>query len=312
MPRAIWSGAISFGLVNVPVKLYSATSPKTVRFHQLSSKTGVRIKQKRVDPSTDEEVSYEDIVKGYEITPDTYVLIEPDELEALDPKATKTIDIEEFVDLAEIDPIYYDHNYYLAPTAGGAKAYRLLLDAMREAGKVGVGRVVLRSKQQLCALRPTGDVLTLTTMLFGDEVLSPDRLDELDAASESEASKRELAMAQQLIDSLSTEFDPSRYHDEYRERVLELIERKAAGEEITVQPQAEEPAAAPDLMAALEASLAAVEEEQPAERKPAATGRKTGSTGRKTGSGPKKPAGRGTAAKKPARTRKSATKVGAS
>ncbi len=311
MPRAIWSGAISFGLVNVPVKLYSATSPKTVRFHQLSSKTGVRIKQKRVDPSTDEEVPYEEIVKGYEVTPETYVLIEPDELEALDPKATKTIDIEEFVDLVEIDPIYYDHNYYLAPRAGGAKAYRLLLDAMREAGKVGIGRVVLRSKQQLCALRPTGDVLTLTTMLFGDEVLSPDRLDELDAASESEASKRELAMAQQLIDSLSAEFDPSRYHDEYRERVLELIERKAAGEEITVQPQAEEPAAAPDLMAALEASLAAVEEEQPAERKPAATGRKTAASGRKTGSGPKKPSGRGTAAKKPARTRKSATKVGA-
>src|SRR5438309_3683656 len=137
MPRAIWSGAISFGLVNVPVKLYSATSPKAVRFHQLSSKTGVRIKQKRVDPSTGEEVPFEEIVKGYEITPDHYVLIDPEELEALDPKATKTIDIEEFVDLADIDPIYYDHSYYLAPTAGGAKPYRLLLEAMRESGKVG-------------------------------------------------------------------------------------------------------------------------------------------------------------------------------
>src|SRR5437764_14244518 len=161
MARAIWSGAISFGLVNVPVKLYSATSPKTVRFHQLSSKTGVRIRQKRVDPSTDEEVSYDDIVKGYEITPDKYVRIEPEELEALDPKATKTVDIQEFVDLDEIDPIYYDHSYYLAPTTGGAKAYRLLLEAMREAGKVGIGRVVIRSKQQLCALRPTGDVMTM-------------------------------------------------------------------------------------------------------------------------------------------------------
>jgi DNA end-binding protein Ku len=261
MARAIWSGAISFGLVNVPVKLYSATSPKTVRFHQLSGKTGARIRQKRVDSTTDEEVPYEDIVKGYEITPDHYVLITSEELEALDPKATRTIDIEEFVDLADIDPIYYDHSYYLAPAAGGAKAYRLLVDAMRESGKVGIGRVVLRSKQQLCALRPTGEALTLSTMLFGDEVLSPDRLDELESVNEAEASERELTMAQQLIDSLSSDFEPDKYHDEYRERVLNLIERKAAGEEIAVQPQAEEPAAAPDLMAALEASLAAVGEE---------------------------------------------------
>jgi DNA end-binding protein Ku len=267
MARAIWSGAISFGLVNVPVKLYSATSPKTVRFHQLSSKTGARIRQKRVDPTTGDEVPYEEIVKGYEITPDRYVLISNEELEALDPKATRTIDIEEFVDLAEIDPIYYDHSYYLAPAAGGAKAYRLLVDAMREAEKVGIGRVVLRSKQQLCALRPTGEVLTLSTMLFGDEVLEPDRLDELDAVGEAEATKRELTMAQQLIDSLSADFEPSKYHDEYRERVLDLIERKAAGEEIAVQPQAEEPAAAPDLMAALEASLAAVKDEEPEKRK---------------------------------------------
>jgi DNA end-binding protein Ku len=271
MARAIWSGAISFGLVNVPVKLYSATSPKTVRFHQLSSKTGARIRQKRVDPTTDEEVPFEDIVKGYEITPDHYVLIAPEELDALDPKATKTVDILDFVDLAEIDPIYYDHSYYLAPSTGGAKAYRLLLDAMRESGKVGIGLVVLRSKQQLCALRPTGEVLTLSTMLFGDEVLSPDRIDELDAIEDAEASDRELKMAQQLIDSLSSEFDPGKYRDEYRERVLELIEKKAAGEEIAVQPEAEEPTAAPDLMAALEASLAALKDEdaKPASSKPA-------------------------------------------
>ena len=252
MARAIWSGAISFGLVNVPVKLYSATSPKSVRFHQLSSKTGARIRQKRVDPTTDEEVPYEDIVKGYEITPDRYVTITNEELEALDPKATRTVDIEEFVDLADIDPIYYDHNYYLAPTAGGAKAYRLLLDAMREAGKVGIGKVVLRSKQQLCALRPTGDVLALTTMLWGDEVLSPDRLDEIGEIEEAQATDRELKMAEQLIDSLSAEFEPTKFHDEYREQVLALIEAKANGEEIAAAPQAEEPAAAPDLMAALE------------------------------------------------------------
>jgi DNA end-binding protein Ku len=258
MPRAIWSGAISFGLVNVPVKMYSATSPKTVRFHQLSSKTGTRIKQKRVDPATGDEVAFEDIVKGYELSPDRYVLIDPEELEALDPKATKTIDIEEFVDLADIDPIYYDHSYYLAPAAGGAKAYRLLLEAMRESGKVAIGRVVIRSRQQLCALRPSGEAMALSTMLFGDEVLSPDRLDELDGLSEAEATQRELGMAQQLISSLSSEFDPGKFKDEYRERVLDLIERKAAGEEIAVQPEAEDSTPAPDLMAALEASLAEI------------------------------------------------------
>ncbi|HEY3728355.1 MAG TPA: Ku protein [Solirubrobacteraceae bacterium] len=287
MARAIWTGAISFGLVNVPVKLYSATSPKSVRFHQLSSKTGARIRQKRVDPSTGDEVAYEDIVKGYELTPDRYVLIEPEELDALDPKATKTIDIEEFVNLDEIDPIYYDHSYYLAPTTGGAKAYRLLLEAMRESGKVAIGKVVIRSKQQLCALRPTDSAIALSTMLFGDEVLSPDRLDELDAIEEADATKRELTMAQQLIDSLSAEFDPGRFKDEYRERVLDLIERKAAGEEIAVQPEAEEEAPAPDLMAALEASLAEVragDDDAPPEAKPKPAKRAASKSGKGSGS----------------------------
>jgi DNA end-binding protein Ku len=283
VPRAIWSGAISFGLVNVPVKLYSATSPKTVRFHQLSAKTGARIRQKRVDPSTGEEVAYEDIVKGYELSPEHYVMIEPSELDALDPKATKTIDIEEFVELSEIDPIYYDHSYYLAPSAGGAKAYRLLLEAMNESEKIAIGRIVIRSKQQLCALRPIGEALGLSTMLFGDEVLSPDRIDELDALGEAEASKREITMAQQLIDSLSAEFDPSKFKDDYRERVLELIEKKAAGEEIAVQPEAEDDAPAPDLMAALEASLAEVrsgssDEVEPKKRAPAKSRSGSGSS----------------------------------
>jgi DNA end-binding protein Ku len=262
MARAIWTGAISFGLVNVPVKLYAATSPKTVRFHQLSAKTGGRIRQKRVDSTTGDEVPFEDIVKGYEITPDRYVVITPEELETLDPKVTKTVDVEDFVDLAEIDPIYFDHSYYVAPATGGAKAYRLLRDAMRDAGKVALCRIVLRSKQQLCALRPNGEVLTLSTMLFGDEVLAPDLLDELDSVSETEASERELAMARQLIDSLSSEFEPSKYRDEYRDRVLALIERKAGGEEIAAPPT-EEPQPAPDLMAALEASLAAVQSDRP-------------------------------------------------
>jgi DNA end-binding protein Ku len=258
MPRAIWTGAISFGLVNVPVKLYSATAAKTVRFHQLHDKDGVRIQQKRVCPADGEEVAYEHIVKGFEIAPDRYVIVTQDELDALDPRHTKTIDIEEFVELAEIDPVYYDNAYHLAPATGGAKAYRLLLSAMEEAGKVAIGRFVLRTRQQLCALRPAGGVLVLSTMLFGDEVHAPERLDELEALEDVEANDREVAMAGQLIESLSAPFEPAKYRDEYRERVLELIERKAAGEEVVVQPAAEAPAPVPDLMAALEASVAAV------------------------------------------------------
>jgi DNA end-binding protein Ku len=255
----MWSGAISFGLVNVPVKLYSAVSRKTVRFHQLNGKTGTRIAQKRVDASTGEEVPYEDIVKGYELTKERYVVITPDELETLDPEKSRTIDIEDFVDLADIDPVYYDHPYYLVPDKGATKAYGLLLNAMEESGKVAVARVVLRSKEHLVAIRPApGNVLTMETMLFADEVVPPEELDELPEAKDLKASERELTMAQQLIDSLSSDFEPEKYRDEYREKVLELIERKAAGEEIAIQPEAPEPKKVPDLMAALEASLAAV------------------------------------------------------
>jgi DNA end-binding protein Ku len=283
MPRSIWSGAISFGLVNVPVKLYSAVSRKTVRFHQLNAKTGHRIAQKRVDSATNDEVAYEDIVKGYELTKEHYVVITPDELEALDPEKSRTIDIEDFVDLAEIDPIYYDHPYYLIPDKGAAKAYGLLLHAMEESDKVAVARVVLRSKEQLVAIRPApGGVLMMETMIFADEVVAPDEIEELPAAKDLKVSDREVKMAQQLIDSLSSDFEPGKYRDEYREKVLELIERKAAGEEIAVQPEAPEPKKVPDLMAALEASLAAVkgdskgngkagsEKKKPAARKKAA------------------------------------------
>jgi DNA end-binding protein Ku len=259
MPRSMWSGAISFGLVNVPVKLYSAVSRKTVRFHQLNGKTGHRIAQKRVDSVTNEEIQYEDIVKGYELTKERYVVITPDELDALDPEKTRTIDIEDFVDLADIDPIYYDHPYYLVPDKGAAKAYGLLLQAMEESDKVAVARVVLRSKEQLVAIRPSpAGVLMMETMIFADEVVSTDEIDDLPEAKELKVSDREVKMAQQLIDSLSSDFEPGKYRDEYREKVLELIERKAAGEEIAVQPEAPEPKKVPDLMAALEASLAAV------------------------------------------------------
>jgi DNA end-binding protein Ku len=257
MARSIWSGAISFGLVNIPVKLYSAVSRKTVRFHQLDGRTGNRIQQKRVNPQTGEEVPYEQLVKGYELSPDRYVVVTPEELESVEPKKTRMIEIEDFVELDQIDPIYYDHPYYLAPGPGAAKAYALLLEALRATERVGIARVVIRSKEQLVAIRPhEQDVLTMETLLFGDEVVAPDSLDELDAAGEAEAGKREVDMARQLIDSLAADFDPSRYRDTYRDRVLELIEAKAEGQEITIEPAAEEAEPVPDLMAALEASIA--------------------------------------------------------
>jgi DNA end-binding protein Ku len=257
MPRAIWSGAISFGLVNIPVKLYSAVSRKTVRFNQLDGKDGTRIQQKRVNPSTGDEVPYERIVKGYELAPDRYVVITPEELDAIEPRKTHMIEIEDFVELEQIDPIFYDHPYYLAPAKGATKAYALLLKAMEESGRVGIARVVIRSKEQLVALRARGGVLHMETMLFGDEVIPPGELDEIPEPGEvADARKREVEMAKELIDSLAADFDPSKYHDEYRERVLELIEDKAEGKEIAVQPVEETPAEVPDLMAALEASIA--------------------------------------------------------
>jgi DNA end-binding protein Ku len=258
MPRAIWSGAISFGLVNIPVKLYSAVSRKTVRFHQIDAESGQRIRQQRVNPGSGEEVPYEQIVKGYEISPDRYVTITPEELESLEPQKTRTIDIEEFVDLEQIDPIYYDHPYYLAPDKGAAKAYKLLLDAMEEADKVAIARVVIRSKENLVALRSYGGAITMETMLFPDEVTQPESIEELAAVDgDVKTTKRELDMAKQLIESLSGDFDPDEYTDQYRERVLDLIERKAAGETITIEEPVAEKKEVPDLMAALEASIAA-------------------------------------------------------
>ena len=267
MARAIWSGAISFGLVNIPVKLYSAVSRKTVRFHQIDAESGARVRQKRVGPD-DEEIPYEQIVKGYEIGPDRYVMITPEELDSLAPEKTRTIDIEDFVDLDQIDPMYYDHPYYLAPDTGAAKAYRLLVDAMEESGKVAVARVVIRSKENLVAIRPRNGALAMETMLFSDEVISPEDLDELRADGDQKTTDRELAMAQQLIDSLASDFEPEKYRDEYRDRVLDLIERKAQGETIVIEEPTEEPQPVPDLMAALEASIASAK--SPSKAKPKA------------------------------------------
>jgi DNA end-binding protein Ku len=282
MPRAIWSGAISFGLVNIPVKLYSAVSRKTVRFHQLDREDNQRIQQKRVNPRTGEEVPYENLVKGYELAPDRYVVITPEELDGLEPQKTRTIDIEDFVELSEIDPIYYDHPYYLVPDKGAGKAYTLLLDAMKESEKVAIARVVIRSKENLVAIRPLDGVLTMETMLFADEVVPSDGIEDIPADGEAtKTSARELEMAKQLIDSLTAEFEPDKYRDEYRDRVLDMIERKAEGEEIVVEAPDEEPQKVPDLMAALEASIKGSKRQGGTAKKKAASANGSGSKKKK-------------------------------
>jgi DNA end-binding protein Ku len=265
MARAIWSGSISFGLLNVPVKLYSAVSKQTVRFKELREGDGARIRHKRVAETDGKEVPYEKIVKGYEYAPDEYVVLTKDELSELDPKKTRAIEIQDFVDLDDIDPIYFEQPYYLGPDKGAERAYALLVQAMKEARKVAIARFVLRNKEHLAAIRPMGDVLTLTTMRFHDEVSSPQDLDGevFEEAKPKKPEKRELEMAKQLIESLTSDFNPNQYRDEYREELLDLLERKAAGKEVVSAPTEEpEPTKAPDLMAALEESLQAVRSEE--------------------------------------------------
>jgi DNA end-binding protein Ku len=255
MPRAIWSGSISFGLVNVPVKLVTATSPKDVRFHQLHAPDGGRVNQKRVCSVDGAEVDYSDIVKGYEIRRGEYVLVEPEELDNLAPEASRSIDIEEFVDLAAIDPLYFEHSYYLLPDGPAARPYALLVEAMEGTGKVGIGRFVLRTKQYLAALRPRDGALVLSTMLFDDEVVATSSL-EVRTTKDTKPSEKEVTMARQLVSSLSAEWEPAKYKDDYRDKVMALIEAKAEGNEIAVPEAPERPAPVVDLMAALEASLA--------------------------------------------------------
>ena len=261
MARPIWSGAVSFGLVNIPVKLFSAVSRKNVRFNQIEAATGGRIKQKRVSATTGEEVAYEDIVKGYELPNGDYVTISPDELDGLDPAAVKTIDLEEFVDLVDIDPMFYDAPYYLAPSPDTQKPYKLLVTAMEEAGKVGIARFVMRTKQYLAAIRPVDGKLVLSTMVYADEIVAPSNVELFDGIEEIEVADKEVEMARQLIASLEADFEPEKHKDTYREAVLELIERKAAGEEtVSVAAPDEEPGSVVDLMAALEASVAAAKQ----------------------------------------------------
>jgi DNA end-binding protein Ku len=293
--------------VQVPVRLVTATRSRDVSFNQLEEGTGARIRYRKVSDATGEEVTADRIVKGYEISKGRYVVVEPEELASLQPKASHTIDIEEFVDLSEIDPVYFEQPYYLVPDEKGKKAYRLLVDAMSELGKVAIGRIVIRAKERLVAIRPLDGLLCVETMRYADEVVDRDGL----APDEVEVGEREVAMARQLIESLAVdEFQPEKFRDEYREQVLDLVERKAAGEEIVAQPAAEAPAKVLDLVAALEASL---EKAQGARDRHPSTGGETKAKSVKavkavkaTKSAKKAPAAKAPAKKAPARARKSA------
>jgi DNA end-binding protein Ku len=260
MPRAIWSGSISFGLVNVPVKLYSAVHHQGLSFHQFQEGTNARVRNKRVSEKTGKEVAYEDIVKGYEVTKGKYVMVEPEELAEFAPRATRTIDIEDFVSLDDIDPIYYDATYYLAPekSDGAKKAYALLRKAMEDQEKVAIGRLVMRTKQYLAAIRPLDGALAVSTMLFHDEVVPVADIDGVPTGrSAPKVAPTEVKMAAQIIESMSRDWDPTRYEDTYRVQVLDFLKKKAAGEEIVVEEEPEEESNVVDLMAALEASLEA-------------------------------------------------------
>lgn len=269
MPRPLWSGAISFGLVNIPVKMYNSVAKKTLHFNQLRRDDGCRIRLKKVCSSDGQEVANEDIVKGYEISPDRYVTVAAEELEALNPKASRSIEIEDFVKIEQIDPLFFEQSYYLVPDKGAAKAYSLLLAAMKKTKKVAIARVVMRNKQHLTAIRPVGRAMTMSTMHFADEVVTQEQLEDL-PDEDIKPNDRELAMAEQIIESLTADFTIEKYHDDYRRKVLEMIERKAEGETVVAEPVAREPGKVVDLMAALEASLSAMKKKKMATPTPPA------------------------------------------
>jgi DNA end-binding protein Ku len=264
MPRAIWTGSISFGLVNVPVKLFTATEDRSVGFHQFEPASGERIRYQRITQESGKEVAYGDIVKGYELEDGSHVLITPEELEAVEPGRSRTIDIEDFIDLDDVDPVYFDKTYHLAPAdQAAAKPYALLREAMKDSNRVAIARFVMRAKQSLAAIRvassedgDAGDVLVLETMHFGDEVRSPADIREMKVLDDGiEINDRERAAAKSLVESLTTDWEPAKYTDTYRERVLDLVARKAEGERIVTEKAEEPTASVTDLMAVLEASV---------------------------------------------------------
>jgi DNA end-binding protein Ku len=256
MARPVWSGTISFGLVAIPVKLFNAVRRQSVSFNQLDERNMARIRYRKVNAETGEEVGDDHIVKGYEVSKGRYVIVDPDELEPFMPVATKSVDLEEFVDLGEIDPVYFDTAYHLAPD-GPPKPYVLLARAMEASGKVAIGRFVMRNKQYTAAIRAEEGRLVMSSLAYADEVVDPAEISELQGLDDVEVSTKEIAMAESLVDSLTADFEPEKYHDEYREQVMALIQMKADGEEFEMPEVATEKPKVIDIMAALEASVAA-------------------------------------------------------
>ncbi len=269
MARALWKGAINFGLVHIPISMWKATRPQDIHFRMLHEKDMVPLKQKKVCPVDNKEVSADEIVKGYEVRKGEFVAVEPEELEALQPDNPHSIDIEDFVELAQVDPIYYETAYYLAPEKGAAKPYSLLVAAMENSGKAAIARFVMRTKQHLVIMRPMGNAIGLSTLYYADEVVSLDDVPAIPKASNP--TKQELEMAVRLVESMGRDFEPERYEDDYREKVIEMLEKKAKGGKISVTQTKEQPARVIDLVSALKASLGGGtgEPEKPSKSKPA-------------------------------------------
>ncbi len=252
MARSIWNGTITFGLAAVPIKVHSATEDNAVHFHQVHVKDGARVKQVRICSKEGKEVPYKQVAKGYEVRKGEYVMLDQEEIDAAAGEQSKVIVLDEFVRGGEIDPVYYDRSYYLGAGKDGQDAYRLLHDALERSERVGIGRWVFHNREYLVAVRPLDRVLALHTMRFESELIDADSLD-IGAPSRT-PNRREIEMASKLVDSLHARFDPSSFHDTYRDRVLDLIKAKASGEEPDL-PEPPEPEESQDLMAALEASL---------------------------------------------------------
>ncbi len=277
MPRTLWKGAITFGLITIPVKLYSAVQEKSLKFHMLHDEDGGRIKYKRECAKCGKEVSWYDIVKGYEYSKDHYVTFTDDELDALEIDSIHAIDVVSFVPLEAIDPIYFNKTYYVAPEPSGLKAYKLLAEALEAEGQVGLAKVALRDKEHLATVRLRDGVFVLETMHWPDEIRPPE-FEELD--KRVDVRDAEVKMARQLVQQLSDEFDPDAFHDEYRAALEKLVEKKVEGQEVTVAaaPQDEEPTKVVDLMEALKASVAESKKNKKPEKKPASPSKKAASS----------------------------------
>jgi DNA end-binding protein Ku len=257
MPRAIWKGAVSFGMVAIPVKLYTATEEKDVAFHMLHRKDHARIRQQRYCPDDDAVVEWNDVVRGYEIAPDQYVVMEAEDFEKVPVDTTHTIEITDFVPLAQIDPIYYQKTYYLEPERAGGKPFALLREVLKDSKLVALAKVTLRQKEQLCTLRLYENTIALETMFYADDIRSAEGLD---VPAEDGLGEREMKMAHSLVEMLTGDFEPDKYHDNYREALLELIDRKAEGEEI--KRPAPVAGKVTDLMEALRASIDAAKRDR--------------------------------------------------